>query len=256
MSQITDLFELKGLVAVVTGASSGIGLEISKILALLNASVVLLARRSDLLEQEVKKIQQEGGRAASIAVDLLDQQQLEASQQKICEIFGAPDIVVNAAGVNFRDAAEAVSWENWEKTVGLNLSAPFFFTRPFVKSMKSRQWGRVINVASLQSVRAFANGIAYGASKGGVVQLTRAMAEEWSKYGITCNAIAPGFFETALTAPVFDSPEIMERVANQTAMGRNGEMSDLHGPIAFLASRASDYVTGQTLFVDGGFTAK
>ena len=256
MSQLTDLFELKGLVAVVTGASSGIGLEISKILALSDASVVLLARRGDLLEQEVRCIQQEGGRAACIAVDLLDRQQLESSQQDVCEIFGAPDIVVNAAGVNFREAAEAVSWTNWDNTIGLNLTTPFFFTRSFVEFMKAKGWGRVINVASLQSVRAFANGIAYGASKGGVVQLTRAMAEEWSRYGITCNAIAPGFFKTALTAPVFDSPEVMEKMANQTAVGRNGEMSDLHGPIAFLASRASDYVTGQTLFIDGGFTAK
>ena len=122
--------------------------------------------------------------------------------------------------------------------------------------MKSRGWGRIINIASLQSWRAFANSAPYGAGKGGVVQLTRAIAQEWSPHGITCNAIGPGFFPTALTAAVFDNAELAARNAAQTCIGRNGELTDLYGATVFLASQASAYITGQTLMVDGGFTAR
>jgi NAD(P)-dependent dehydrogenase (short-subunit alcohol dehydrogenase family) len=122
--------------------------------------------------------------------------------------------------------------------------------------MRDKGWGRVINIASLQSERAFPHGIAYGASKGGVAQLTRAMAEAWSADGIACNALAPGFFPTDLTAAVFEDAEVADRNAAQTCIGRNGRLQDLAGPAIFLASPASDYVTGQVLFVDGGFTAK
>jgi NAD(P)-dependent dehydrogenase (short-subunit alcohol dehydrogenase family) len=122
--------------------------------------------------------------------------------------------------------------------------------------MKAAGWGRIINIASLQSTRAFENGIAYGAAKGGIVQLTRAMAEAWSRHGIMANAIAPGFFPTELTAPVFGNAELASHHARNTAVGRNGELSDLRGPLLFFASDASGYVTGQTLPVDGGYTAK
>ncbi|MDJ0611138.1 MAG: SDR family oxidoreductase, partial [Kiloniellales bacterium] len=141
-------------------------------------------------------------------------------------------------------------------TLAINLSTPFFLARALVDGMRAKGWGRVVNMASLQSSRAFANGMAYGASKGGVAQLTRAMAEAWSAAGLTCNAIAPGFFPTALTAPVFDDAERVAALAGQTAIGRNGRLEDLHGTAVFLASPASDYVTGQIIYVDGGFTAK
>jgi NAD(P)-dependent dehydrogenase (short-subunit alcohol dehydrogenase family) len=122
--------------------------------------------------------------------------------------------------------------------------------------MQDSGWGRIINIASLQSSRAFPNSMAYGASKGGISQLTRAMAEAWSRLGITCNAIAPGFFPTELTAPVYENPELLDKLAAQTAIGRNGVLSDLDGLTLFLASPASDYVTGQIIHLDGGFTAK
>lgn len=122
--------------------------------------------------------------------------------------------------------------------------------------MKAKGFGKIINIASLQCERAFPNSMSYGASKGGVCQLTRAMAEAWSCYGITCNAIAPGFFPTELTLPVYEDNDALNKLANQTAIGRNGNLDDLDGPLLFLSSPASDYVTGQTLFVDGGFTAK
>ena len=149
-----------------------------------------------------------------------------------------------------------VTSESWDLTLTLNLKVPFMLAQKLVPNMRKRGWGKIINVASLQSERAFANGIAYGASKGGITQLTRAMAEAWSKDGVNCNAIAPGFFPTELTAPVFDNDEMSSKFANQTAIGRNGELSDLDGICVFLSSHASDYITGQTIYIDGGFTAK
>ena len=240
----------------VTGASSGIGLAICKILANVGANVVMLARREELLASEAKAIGDQGGSARWVKADLLDRNQVEECGDRIYECFGAPDIVVNAAGINLRQAADEVSWDSWDETILLNLSVPFFFARQFVNHMEKTGRGKIVNVASLQSFRAFPNGIAYGASKGGIAQLTRAMAEAWSRFGISCNAIGPGFFPTSLTAPVFSDPETAHRMASQTAIGRNGVMSDLEGPLIFLVSPASDYVTGQILFVDGGFTAK
>ena len=146
--------------------------------------------------------------------------------------------------------------ESWQTTLNINLSMPFFLAQALVPGMREKGWGRIINIASLQSARAFPNGIAYGASKGGVAQLTRAMAEAWSAHGITCNALAPGFFPTELTAAVFGDPTVASANAQRTCIGRNGRLEDLAGPAIFLASPASDYVTGQILFVDGGFTAK
>ena len=149
-----------------------------------------------------------------------------------------------------------MSFESWDLTLELHLAAPFFLARALVPAMEARGWGKIINIASLQSSRAFPDSLPYGAAKGGVVQLTRAMAEVWSRHGITVNAIAPGFFPTELTAPVFADPARAARNAAQTMIGRNGELRDLAGPTLFLASPASDYVTGQTLYVDGGFSAR
>ena len=169
--------------------------------------------------------------------------------------FGAPDILVNAAGVNPRRPIDAVTSREWDATLEINLAVPFFLAQRVAPAMCERGWGRIINIASLQSVRAFADGAPYGASKGGLTQLTRAMAQAWSSHGVNCNAIAPGFFPTELTAPVFADPARVSAMAAQTMIGRNGALDDLRGTLVYLASRASDYVTGQTLFVDGGFTA-
>ncbi len=253
---VSSLFDVSDRVAVVTGASSGIGLFIGETLADAGAKVVLLARRKELLSREAKRITEQGGSVDWVDADLTDRDSIGDCCERVTDCFGTPQIVVNAAGVNRRESYDNVSWNSWDDTINLNLTTPFFFARKFIDSMIENGWGRVINVASLQSSRAFANGIAYGASKGGVAQLTRAMAECWSPYGIMCNAIAPGFFKTALTAPVFDNPNTMNEMATRTAIGRNGEMADLRGPIIFLVSPASDYVTGQILNVDGGFTAK
>ena len=255
---ILDQFKLDGKTAVVTGASSGIGRAMAGFLAAAGAGVVLLARREDELRAAVDEINRDSGEAHHVVADLGEREQLGAIAARCKSCFASThiDIVVNAAGLNLREAPEAVSIASWDATLNLNLSVPFFFTREFVPEMRSAGYGRVINIASLQSTRAFANGLPYGASKGGVCQLTRAMAEAWSRYGICCNALAPGFFPTELTAPVFDDPASRDRFAQQTAIGRNGELEDLAGATVFFAAAASAYVTGQTLAVDGGFTAK
>ena len=251
-----DLFDLSGKIAVVTGGSSGIGLAIGKALASASAKVVLLARRENQLQEAVAEISNAGDSAAYVTADLLKRESIPDIATQVTNIFGAPSIVVNCAGVNLREPYQDISLDSWDQTINLNLAAPFFLAREFLPVMQAQSWGKIINIASLQSSRAFPNSIPYGASKAGVVQLTRAMAEAWSKDGVTCNAIAPGFFPTDLTAPVFDNPERERWTAQQTAIGRNGELCDLDGVTVFLASTASDYITGQTIYVDGGFTAK
>ena len=250
------LFSLAGRTACVTGASAGIGRAIASALAGAGAIVVGVARREAQLTDWRREAEHGGGRAAVCAADLSDPAAMPEVAERICAPFGAPDILVNAAGVNLREPTDAVSPESWRATIDVNLSVPFFLAQTLVPAMRAKGWGRIINIASLQSARAFPGGIAYGASKGGVAQLTRAMAESWSALGVTCNAIAPGFFPTELTAPVFADAKVAEENAARTCIGRNGRLEDLTGPVIFLASSASDYVTGQVLFVDGGFTAK
>lgn len=253
---MSALFDLTGRVAFVTGGGSGIGRRMAEALAAAGAAVVVAGRRTVPLAETVSGVNASGGRAAAVTADLGDLPSLDAVAALAAETFGAPDILVNAAGINLRQPAEEVTLESWEQTVAVQLSAPFFLARALVPAMRDRGWGRIVNIASLQSVRAMPNSMPYGAAKGGICQLTRAMAEAWSRHGITANAIAPGFFPTELTAPVFADAARAAEMAARTAIGRNGRLEDLDGPTVFLASRASDYVTGQTLFVDGGFTAK
>jgi gluconate 5-dehydrogenase len=247
-----DLFSVAGRVACVTGASSGLGRRAALVLARAGARVVGVARRRAALDDWCNEA---GGEVAAVAGDVAagDMADLAA---RVAAPFGAPDIVVNAAGLNLRQPADDVTPEGWEATLAVNLTAPFFLSQALVPAMQAKGWGRIVNFASLQSYRAFPAGIAYGASKGGVAQMTRAMAEAWSPHGITANALGPGFFPTELTAAVFDDPERAERNAAQTCIGRNGRAEDMDGPLLFLCSDASRYVTGQILMVDGGFTAR
>jgi len=260
MSMIDDLFDLSGRVALVTGGSSGIGRAIAYHLARAGAAVVhaALPREEQALKEAVKEVETLGLRAAYETCDVSNLDELPGMVERAASHFGSLDILVNAAGVNLREPWEKVSPETWNTTIGINLTAPFFLARLLVPAMRSKGWGKIVNIGSLQSVRAFPNSMAYGASKGGVMQLTRAMAEAWSKdqSGITCNAIGPGFFKTGLTAPLYDDQKVIDALARQTIIGRNGEMSDLAGLIIFLSSRASDYITGQLIFLDGGWSAK
>lgn len=253
MADPRDLFDLTGKTACVTGASSGLGHRAALVLAAAGARVVGVARRTGALERLQAEI---GDAAAVVAADIADRGTMAQLAADIAAPFGAPDILVHAAGLNTREAADDVTGDGWDRTLAINLTAPFFLSQALVPAMKKRGWGRIVNFASLQSSRAFPGGIAYGATKGGIAQLTRAMAEAWSGDGITANAIGPGFFPTELTQAVFDDPVRAERNAAQSCAGRNGRMEDLDGPLVFLCSEASGYVTGQILMVDGGFTAK
>jgi gluconate 5-dehydrogenase len=253
MSDPRRLFDLTGHVACVTGASSGLGRQAAKTLAVAGAQVIGVARRKEALDSLKSEI---GEACAVVCADIADRSALADLITSVSAPFGSPDILVHAAGLNTREPADDVTSEGWDKTLAINLSAPFFLSQAFAPAMKAKGWGRIVNFASLQSTRAFPGGIAYGATKGGIAQLTRAMAEAWSPHGITANAIGPGFFPTELTAAVFNDPDRAARNAAQTCAGRNGRMQDMDGPLLFLCSDASAYVTGQILMVDGGFTAK
>ncbi len=253
MASPDTLFDLSGKVACVTGASSGLGRQAAHVLAEAGAKVVGVARRGAALESLCDEL---GSVAVGVSGDVADRGKLPELVDAIKSPFGAPDILVHAAGLNTREPADTVTDTGWDATLAVNLSAPFFLSQALIGAMKEKGWGRIVNFASLQTTRAFPGGIAYGATKGGIGQLTRAMAEAWSPHGITANAIGPGFFPTELTQAVFDDADRAARNAAQTCVGRNGEMDDIDGPILFLCSDASRYVTGQVLMVDGGFTAK
>jgi gluconate 5-dehydrogenase len=240
----------------VTGGNSGIGLAMARALGLAGATVIIAARRRDRLAEAIRQLEGDAIAAAEIVVDLAETNGPAAAMAELSSRGLAVDILVNAAGMNLRQPFEDVTAEQFDAHVTIHLRAPFQLVQLLAPEMARRGWGRIINLASLQSQRAFANSAPYGAAKGGIIQLTRAIAERWSASGVTCNAIAPGFFPTELTAPVFADPEQRARRAADTAIGRNGELADLHGATVFFASDASGYVTGQTLFVDGGYSAK
>lgn len=253
MFNLSSLFDLSGRTALVTGGSSGIGLAIAAGLGQAGASVVLAARRAAELDAACADLARNGIVARAIVADLA----ADDGAELLAEAAGhGIDILVNAAGMNLRQPFGAVTREAFDLHMAVHVRAPFMLVQKLAPAMAGRGWGRVLNIASLQSFRAFPNSAPYGAAKGAVAQLTRAMAEEWSRHGITANAIAPGFFPTALTQAVFEDEARAAHNAAQTAIGRNGRLEDLVGPAVFLASDAGAYVTGQVLAVDGGFTAK
>ncbi len=252
MENPLNSFSLDGKVALVTGATSGIGHRQSIALSAAGAKIIAVGRNQQRLDALMQELP---GENFSVCCDLGSADLARVFSQAISD-SGGVDILCNTAGVNLREPADQITMDSWQQTLYLNLTVPFFLARELVPQMCERGGGKIINIASLQSERAFPNSAAYGASKGGVAQLTRAMAQAWSADGICCNAIGPGFFPTALTARVFEDPEIAAKNAAQTAIGRNGELQDLDGITVFLASAASDYITGQIIYVDGGFTAK
>jgi gluconate 5-dehydrogenase len=256
MNRLAHLFSLQGRTALVTGGNSGLGLAVARALGLAGARLVLCARREAELAAAASALRDEQMQADALPADLAAADAAEQVAARVAALGLSPDILVNAAGVNLRQPFAQVTAEAFDLHMALHLRAPFLLAQKLAPIMAARGWGRVINIASLQSFRAFPDSAPYGAGKGGIVQLTRAMAEAWSRHGVTCNAIAPGFFPTPLTAPVFADTERAARLAAQTCIGRNGRLEDLHGTAVFLASDASAYVTGQVLAVDGGFLAK
>ena len=247
-------FSLENKVALITGGTSGLGKMMALALAKAGAFVWIASSR-DNADETLQEIRQQGSNGSFVQVDVTSSAALEKIVSQILKASSRIDILVNAAGINLRTSAEELTLNEWQKTIDINLTAPFFLSQLVADTMKKNNWGRIINIASLQSLRAFDNSIPYGASKGGVMQLTRALAQAYSKDGILVNAIAPGFFRTNLTESLFQDPDKLEALANKTMMGRNGEEKDIFGISVFLCSDANSYVTGQTVFLDGGFSA-
>jgi NAD(P)-dependent dehydrogenase (short-subunit alcohol dehydrogenase family) len=252
---LRELFSLDGHVAIVTGGSSGIGRGIARALAGAGARVVLVARGRDALEETASQLRAAGAESAWVSADLGDRAALERGAEEAAAVFGEPDILVNSAGVNLRPPLGELTIAEWDQTMAVNLTAPFLLGQRFGPGMAGRGWGRIINLASQQSVRAFANSGGYGASKGGLASLTRSQSEAWARSGVCCNAISPGFVITPLTREVGRDPVRSAALAARTMIGRNGEPADFEGAAVLLASRASGYITGQVIFVDGGFSA-
>src|SRR5262245_31017818 len=224
-------------------------------LARAGANVVLLARGEDTLAGAAGELGAAGCQTAWVSADLADQAATARAAEAATEPFGEPDILVNSAAVNLRPPLADLSLAGWEQIMEVNLTAPFLLGQRFGPTMASRGWGRIINIASQQAVRAFGESGGYGASKAGLAALTRSQSEAWAPRGVCCNAVVPGFVATPLTAEVSADPARLAALAARTMIGRNGEPADFEGVAVFLASRASDYLTGQMIFVDGGLSA-
>jgi gluconate 5-dehydrogenase len=247
-------FSLENKVALITGGTSGLGKMMALALAKAGAFVWIASSR-DNADETLKELKDQGTEGRFIQLDVTSSEALENVVSLIHQESNRIDILVNAAGINLRTSAEDLTLDEWQKTIDINLTAPFHLSQLVADSMRENNWGRIINIASLQSLRAFDNSIPYGASKGGIMQLTRALAQAYSKDGVLVNAIAPGFFRTNLTESLFQDPGKLQTLADKTMMGRNGEEKDIFGISVFLCSDANTYVTGQTIFLDGGFSA-
>lgn len=243
------MFSLDGRRALVTGASTGIGRAMGAALADAGADVVLVARTQATLEQAAVEI---GERATWIAADVGD----EGAIARLCDEVGEVDVVVNAAGINIRPPMHELTTRDWAETMAVNLTAPFLLGQRLAPGMVERGWGRIVNIGSQQSWRAFGNSGGYGASKAGLLGLTRSQAEAWSAGGVTVNCVIPGFVRTTMTERIFmEEPERAEALAARTMIGRNGTPEDFAGIAVFLCSDAAAFVTGQAIAVDGGFSA-
>ncbi|MFD4177923.1 SDR family NAD(P)-dependent oxidoreductase [Streptomyces anulatus] len=251
---VSELFSLEGRVAVVTGGSSGIGRAITGALARAGARVVVVARREAELRATVDELTAEGCRAAWVSADLSTAEGVRVGADGAAQAFGEPDILVNCAGINLRPPMAELGEDVWDTTMAVNLKAPFLLGQRFGPGMAERGYGRIIHVTSQQAHRAFVDSGAYGVSKGGLESLARSQAEAWSAHGVTVNTLVPGFVLTPLNARLQSDPEKVASLAARTLVGRNGLAEDFAGAAVFLAGRSSAYVTGQSVFVDGGFS--
>ncbi|GAA5041650.1 SDR family NAD(P)-dependent oxidoreductase [Streptomyces similanensis] len=251
---LSQLFSLDGRVALVTGGSSGIGRAIAGALARAGAGVVVVARREDQLIATIDELTSEGCRAGWVSGDLGSRDGVRAAAEAAAAVFGEPDILVNSAGVNLRPPMDELGEDVWDTTMTVNLEAPFLLGQRFGPGMAERGFGRIIHVTSQQAHRAFVRSGAYGVSKGALESLARSQAEAWSPYGVTCNTLVPGFVMTPLNARLSSDPEKVAALAERTMVGRNGLAEDFAGAAVWLAGRSSAYVTGQSIYVDGGFS--
>ena len=253
-SYLYDTFTLDGLVAVVTGGSSGIGRAIAAALAHAGASVVLVARGQRQLAATAGELAADGCRAAWVSADLSSRERTRGAAQEAAAVYGEPDILVNSAGVNLRPPMNELDEQTWDTTMAVNLEAPFLLGQRFGPGMAERGFGRLIHISSQQARRAFVQSGAYGVSKGGLESLARSQAEAWSPFGVTSNTLVPGFVMTPLNARLSSDPDQVAALAARTMTGRNGLAGDFAGAAVFLAGRASAYITGQAIVVDGGLS--
>lgn len=253
-SYLSELFSLDGRVAVVTGGSSGIGRAIAAALAQAGASVVVVARKEAELAATVDALTAMECRAAWVSADLSTRDGVRAAAEQASAVFGEPDILVNSAGINLRPPMGEIGDSVWDATMAVNLEAPFLLGQRFGPGMAERGFGRIIHITSQQAHRAFVQSGAYGVSKGALESLARSQAEAWSPYGVTCNTLVPGLVMTPLNARLSSDPHKVAELAARTMVGRNGLAEDFAGAAVFLACRASAYITGQAIFVDGGLS--
>jgi len=251
-----NLFDLSGKIALVTGASSGLGVQFAKALAGQGADIAIVARRQDKLEEVRTTIEALGVRCFAVTCDVLKNDDIRTAVEKIKEHYGRIDILVNNAGVARNIPAESQSDEDWKAVIDTNLNSVYYFSREVGKVMIEQNYGKIINLGSIHSTVAmkslFVN--AYCASKGGVLMLTKALANEWAQYNITVNALGPSYFPSEMTGGVIENPGFLELIKAACPMGRPGKPGELDGALIYFASDASSFTTGQLLSIDGGWT--
>ncbi|WP_194841231.1 SDR family NAD(P)-dependent oxidoreductase [Sporosarcina cascadiensis] len=254
MVSIQNLFSLSGKTAVITGASKGIGKEISLLLADAGADVAIIARNENELQALSNEIKAKGRRALPIAADLVETSGISAIVDQIIKEYGSIDILINNAGTNIPKPAIEVTEQDWDTVNDLNVKSLFFITKEIGKHMKTRKSGKIVNITSQMAFVGYYDRAVYCASKGAVTQMMKALAIEWAPDQINVNAVAPTFIETPMTKKMFEDVQFKEEVLNRIPMGRLAKSDDLFGAILYLSSGASDMVTGHTLVVDGGWT--
>jgi NAD(P)-dependent dehydrogenase (short-subunit alcohol dehydrogenase family) len=248
------LFDLSGRVAIVTGTSRGLGQYMARALARAGADLVLASRTRESLRAFEAEIKTMGRRAVSLDLDVRNLESIERMVAEAEKAFGHLDILVNNAGCNVRKPALDVTWDDWNLILDTNLRGSFFVTQAVARRMIPREYGRIINIGSVTSVAGYAGLGPYGASRGGIRQLTMSLADDWGKHGVTVNCLAPGWFRTEQNKVLYENKEWVEYLCDRIPMKRPGRPEDLDGAVVFLASEGSRYVTGQTLLVDGGIS--
>lgn len=251
-----DRFSLKNKVALVTGGNRGLGKGIALALAQAGADVAIVGRDEEKNKQVVEEIQQLGRKAASFSVNLNNISAIRNLVDNVVSQFGKIDVLVNNAGVSHTQAALEIEEENWDKVMDLNVKTLFFCSQAAGRIMKDQGFGKIINVASIAGAVGDVGISPYTASKAAVINLTRSLALEWARYGIQVNAIGPAYIETDMNRLELSSPKVRDKIVGKTAMKRLGEIDEIAGPVVFLASDASSYMTGETVFVDGGWLAQ
>jgi gluconate 5-dehydrogenase len=248
------LFDLSGQVAIVTGTSRGLGQYLARSLAKAGADLVITSRKLDSLSEFESEIRGLGRRVASLELDVRDQASIQKMAKEAEAAFGQIHILVNNAGCNVRKPALEVTWDDWNLVVDTNLRGSFFAAQAVARGMIANSYGRIINIGSVTSVFGFAGLAPYGASRGGIRQLTMSLADDWGPHGITVNCLAPGWFRTEQNKVLYEDPEWVAYITDRIPVKRPGLPNDLDGAVVFLASEASRYITGQTLLVDGGIS--